>query len=97
MTEPCSPIPRSAEGELLLELLSEEIPAGMQRRAIAELTGLLRDKLDAAQLPAAEMRGYVTPRRLTVIASRIPAAQPDRSEERRGPRAALRAAAKRVS
>ena len=93
MTEPCSPIPRSAEGELLLELLSEEIPAGMQRRAIAELTGLLRDKLDAAQLPAAEMRGYVTPRRLTVIASRIPAAQPDRSEERRGPRVGAPAAA----
>jgi glycyl-tRNA synthetase beta chain len=74
-------------GELLLELLSEEIPAGMQRRAIAELTGLLRDKLAAAEIPAAIMRGYVTPRRLTVIAERIPAAQPDRTEERRGPRA----------
>jgi glycyl-tRNA synthetase beta chain len=86
MTEPCSPVPRSAGGELLLELLSEEIPAGMQRRAIAELTGLLRDKLDAAELPPAEVRGYVTPRRLTVIARGIPAAQPDGSEERRGPR-----------
>jgi glycyl-tRNA synthetase beta chain len=30
--------------------------------------------------------GYVTPRRLTVIADGIPATQPDRSEERRGPR-----------
>ena len=58
----------------------------MQRRAIAELTGLLRDKLAAAEIPAAELRGYVTPRRLTVIAEGIPAAQPDRSEERRGPR-----------
>jgi glycyl-tRNA synthetase beta chain len=71
---------------LLLELLSEEIPAGMQRRAIAELTGLLRDKLTAAEIPAANMRGYVTPRRLTIIAEGIPAGQPDRSEERRGPR-----------
>jgi glycyl-tRNA synthetase beta chain len=86
MTEPCSPLPRSAEGELLLELLSEEIPAGMQRRAIAELTGLLRDRLAAAEIPAAEVRGYVTPRRLTVIAWGIPTGQPDRSEERRGPR-----------
>ena len=58
----------------------------MQRRAIAELTDLLRDKLGAAELPAADMRGYVTPRRLTVIAWGIPAGQPDRSEERRGPR-----------
>src|SRR5438270_880288 len=86
MTEPRSPIPRSARGELLLELLSEEIPAGIQRRAIADLTALLRDKLAAAELPAIEMRGYVTPRRLTVIAGGIPAGQPDRSEERRGPR-----------
>jgi glycyl-tRNA synthetase beta chain len=71
---------------LLLELLSEEIPAGMQRRAIGELTGLLRDKLAAAEIPGTEMRGYVTPRRLTVIAEGIPSGQPDRSEERRGPR-----------
>ena len=73
-------------GELLLELLSEEIPARMQRRAIDDLTGLIRDKLAAAEIPAAELRGYVTPRRLTVIAEGIPERQPDRSEERRGPR-----------
>src|SRR5439155_14942942 len=73
-------------GELLLELLSEEIPARMQRRAIDELTALVRDKLAAAEIPAASLRGYVTPRRLTVIAEGIPARQPDRSEERRGPR-----------
>src|SRR5271165_3013362 len=81
-----APIQSPPRGELLLELLSEEIPAGMQRRAIAELERLLRDKLSAAEIPAAEMRGYVTPRRLTVIAGGIPAGQPDRSEERRGPR-----------
>jgi len=73
-------------GELLLELLSEEIPARMQRRAIDDLTALVRDKLAAAEIPAAEVRGYVTPRRLTVIADGIPERQPDRSEERRGPR-----------
>ncbi len=75
-----------ARGELLLELLSEEIPARMQRRAIEDLTGLIRDKLAAAEIPAAELRGTVTPRRLTVIADGIPERQPDRSEERRGPR-----------
>lgn len=58
----------------------------MQRRAIGELAALLRNKLSAAEIPAAELRGYVTPRRLTVIARGIPSAQPDRSEERRGPR-----------
>lgn len=73
-------------GELLLELLSEEIPARMQRRAIDDLTGLVRDKLAAAEIPAATLTGYVTPRRLTMIADGIPTRQPDRSEERRGPR-----------
>ena len=73
-------------GELLLELLSEEIPARMQRRAIDDLVGLIRDKLSAAEIPATSLHGYVTPRRLTVIAGGIPERQPDRSEERRGPR-----------
>jgi glycyl-tRNA synthetase beta chain len=86
-------VPSLDRGELLLELLSEEIPAEMQSRAIAELTGLVRDKLAAAEIPAAEIRGYVTPRRLTVIASGIPAGQPNRSEERRGPRLGAPAAA----
>jgi glycyl-tRNA synthetase beta chain len=78
--------PPAGSGELLLEILSEEIPAGMQRRAITELTGLLRDKLAAAEIPAADLRGYVTPRRLAVIAEGVPTTQPDRIEERRGPR-----------
>jgi glycyl-tRNA synthetase beta chain len=73
-------------GELLLELLTEEIPARMQRRAIEDLTGLIRDKLVAADISAAKITGHVTPRRLVVIADGIPARQPDRSEERRGPR-----------
>src|SRR6266700_3913133 len=73
-------------GELLLELLSEEIPARMQRRAIEDLTQLVRGKLAEAEIPAQTLHGYVTPRRLTLIADGIPGQQPDRSEERRGPR-----------
>jgi glycyl-tRNA synthetase beta chain len=73
-------------GELLLELLSEEIPARMQRRAIAEFSELIRQKLIAAALSHGELRGHVTPRRLTVIIEGIAPAQPDMSEDRRGPR-----------
>jgi glycyl-tRNA synthetase beta chain len=73
-------------GELLLELLSEEIPARMQRRAIDDLTGLIRDKLAEADIPTTSLAGYVTPRRLVVVAEGIPGRQPDREEERRGPR-----------
>jgi glycyl-tRNA synthetase beta chain len=75
-----------AGGELLLELLSEEIPARMQRRAIDDLVGVIRDKLTSVEIAAATIRGYVTPRRLTVIADGIPERQPERREERRGPR-----------
>jgi glycyl-tRNA synthetase beta chain len=73
-------------GELLLELFSEEIPARMQRRAIEDFCALVRDKLAAAEIPAQTLRGYVTPRRLAVVADGIPERQPDRNEERRGPR-----------
>src|SRR4051794_16961517 len=74
-------------GELLLELLSEEIPARMQFRAIRLLTALITDNLAiASEIPATSARGYVTPRRLTVIAEGIPERQPDIREERRGPR-----------
>ncbi|HJU20824.1 MAG TPA: glycine--tRNA ligase subunit beta, partial [Stellaceae bacterium] len=55
-------------GELLLELLSEEIPARMQRAALADLCVLLRDKLAAAEIPAESLEGWVTPRRLAVAA-----------------------------
>jgi glycyl-tRNA synthetase beta chain len=80
-------------GELLLELLSEEIPARMQRRAVDDLVALLRDKLAAAEIPGDEIRGYVTPRRLALIATGIAERQPDRREERRGPRVGAPAAA----
>jgi glycyl-tRNA synthetase beta chain len=73
-------------GELLLELLSEEIPARMQWRAIEDLTALIRGKLELAKIPAERLGSYVTPRRLSVIADGIPQHQPERSEERRGPR-----------
>ena len=90
-------------GDLLLELLSEEIPARMQRRAIEEFAALVRDKLAAAEIPAQTLRGYVTPRRLALIADGIPGQQPDRSASytlrasRSFPNApALRAAAKNL-
>src|SRR5215472_7319381 len=58
----------------------------VQRHAIEDLTGLLGENLAAAEIPAGGIRGYVTPRRLVVIAEGIPATQSGRTEERRGPR-----------
>ena len=73
-------------GELLLELLTEEIPARMQRRAIDDLRMHLDEWLQSHRLRATTIQSYVTPRRLTLIADGIPARQPDDNEEKRGPR-----------
>jgi glycyl-tRNA synthetase beta chain len=72
--------------ELLFELFSEEIPARMQARAAEDLVRLVGDKLAAAGLAPTATRGFVTPRRLVLVADGIPEAQADVTEERRGPR-----------
>jgi len=73
-------------GELLLELFSEEIPARMQARAEGDLARLVGEALQAAGVEYGEMRTFATPRRLTLLIDGLPAASPDVSEERKGPR-----------
>jgi glycyl-tRNA synthetase beta chain len=72
--------------ELLLELLSEEIPARMQGRAAEDLKRLVTEGLGAQGLAAGETRAFATPRRLTLVVEGVPAKSPDISEERKGPR-----------
>ncbi|HXP30508.1 MAG TPA: glycine--tRNA ligase subunit beta [Stellaceae bacterium] len=72
--------------DLLLELLTEEIPARMQKGAAEDLRRLVTEKLAAAGLSAPDARVFVTPRRLTLVVDGMPAAQADVNEERRGPR-----------
>jgi glycyl-tRNA synthetase beta chain len=72
--------------ELLLELLSEEIPARMQRQAADDLKRLVGEGLKAAGLAFADAHAYVTPRRLALAMTGLPVAQPDVKEEKRGPR-----------
>lgn len=73
--------------ELLLEVLSEEIPARMQAQAAADLERLVCAGLAEANLAFEQARRFVTPRRLALIVGGLPLAQPDTVEERRGPRA----------
>jgi len=72
--------------ELLLELLSEEIPARMQARAAEDLKRLVTEKLAAARLTFSRADAHVTPRRLALVVDGLPTRQPDLSEERKGPR-----------
>lgn len=73
--------------ELLLEILSEEIPARMQKRAADDLKRLVCDGLKGAGLEFSSAEAFATPRRLALVIDGLPEKQPDVSEERRGPRA----------
>ena len=73
--------------ELLLELLSEEIPARMQKRASEDLRRLVLAGLDKAGLSHQGAQAFATPRRLALVVDGLPAAQPDTREERKGPKA----------
>ena len=72
--------------EFLLEIFSEEIPARMQRRATEDLRRIVVEGLKAHRLTVDQVRSFVTPRRLCLIIDGLPEAQPDVSEERKGPR-----------
>lgn len=72
--------------ELLVELLSEEIPARMQARAADDLKRLVTDRLDAAGLSYSRAAAYVTPRRLALHLEDLPERQPDVTEEKKGPK-----------
>jgi glycyl-tRNA synthetase beta chain len=72
--------------ELLLELFSEEIPARFQRRAADDLKKAVTDGLVEAGLMYESARAFVTPRRLAVHVTGVPARSPDAREEKKGPR-----------
>ena len=72
--------------DLLLEFLSEEIPARMQARAADDLKKMVTDRLVEAGLVYDGAKAFVTPRRLALSVHGMPAQQPDIKEEKKGPR-----------
>ena len=72
--------------QLLLELFSEEIPARMQAGAARDLERAAGERLARADLSFERLAAFAGPRRLTLVVDGLPARQPDRSEERKGPR-----------
>ena len=72
--------------DFLLEIGCEEIPARMIEAASQELQKRVGDLLVRERLqPQSAVSALDTPRRLAVLASGIPAAQPDLSEQITGP------------
>ncbi|MGI8524779.1 MAG: glycine--tRNA ligase subunit beta [Pseudolabrys sp.] len=72
--------------DLLLEFLSEEIPARMQARAADDLKKLVTDALVEAGLVYEGAAAFVTPRRLALAVHGVPARSPDKKDERKGPK-----------
>ena len=72
--------------ELLLEILSEEIPARLQLRGVEDLKSLVCTKLKDQGLSFDSVLAHVGPRRLVLVVDGLPEYQRDRIEERKGPR-----------
>ncbi len=72
--------------DLLIELLSEEIPARMQARAADDLKRLVTNGLVEAGLTYAGAVAHATPRRLALALEGLTESSPTTTEERRGPR-----------
>lgn len=76
--------------DFLIEIGTEEIPARMIEPAAADLQKRLSDLLTRERLPSSQtIECFNTPRRLAFIATGIPAAQPDVTEQANGPSAAV--------
>ncbi|MBV9078927.1 MAG: glycine--tRNA ligase subunit beta, partial [Methylobacteriaceae bacterium] len=72
--------------DLLLELLSEEIPARMQGRAADDLRRLVTDALVQRGFLYEGAVAFATPRRLALHVAGLPVRGEDVREERKGPR-----------
>jgi glycyl-tRNA synthetase beta chain len=75
--------------DFLLEIGCEEIPARMIDAASQELRDRVSALLARERLAASEVGNFDTPRRLAVIATGIPATQPDVTEQVNGPSASI--------
>ena len=71
--------------DFLLEIGCEEIPARMLGAASEELRERVSALLSKERLAATQITSFETPRRLAVIASGLPDAQPDLTERITGP------------
>lgn len=72
--------------ELILEILSEEIPARMQRNAADQLREKAMFMLKESALYHKNVKTYVTPRRLVLLVDGLSLTQEDSVVEKRGPR-----------
>jgi len=71
--------------DLLIELGTEELPPKALRKLSAAFSGGIVDGLKKAGFEFGEVESFAAPRRLAVLIRSMPASQPDREVERKGP------------
>ena len=71
--------------ELILEIGTEEIPAGFMRDAIDNLSEIASKELAGNALSYGNISSFGTPRRLTLRVTNLSAKQEDQSRESYGP------------
>ncbi len=72
--------------EFLIEVLSEEIPARMQKAAAEHLEKVYKAKLTEAGIEFGNVKGFSTPMRIGLVVEDLPTKVEDRIEEHRGPK-----------
>ena len=71
--------------DLVFEIGCEELPAGSLQPAVESLSAQLSAGLNEARLAAESIQRFATPRRLTLIATGLPARAPDMKKTVQGP------------
>lgn len=79
----------NSQRDLLFEIGTEEIPAAMLAKALAELPAAATKRLAAARLTHGPVRALGTPRRIALIVKDVPDRQPDLDEQIVGPPASV--------
>jgi glycyl-tRNA synthetase beta chain len=70
---------------LVVEIGTEEMPAGAVASALKQFETAVQAGLEQARIPAGALRTLGTPRRLILLAEGVPTEQPDLEKEVRGP------------
>ncbi len=71
--------------DFLVEIGTEELPPKALRTLRDAFTASLETAIDEAHLKHGKVTGYASPRRLTVLASKLATEQPDRKSTQKGP------------
>jgi len=72
--------------DFILELYSEEIPAGMQARAMTDLTNHIIGFLASFDVEPSNVQSHSAPQRIALSMDGLPENLPDRHEQKKGPR-----------